>query len=141
VNLLTRSPLCLKDIDLLKQFKNIEVGLSITTHDEGIKKMFEPHSPTIHARVKTLETLRREEIPTYAFIGPMLPLDPKALVATLDGLIDEVLIDRMNYTNKAKAIYRKAKLEKYLEEDYFHVVGTELKEGFEKKGVAVTMCI
>jgi len=140
VNLLTRSPLCLRDIDLLKQFKNIEVGLSITTHDEGIKKMFEPHSPTIHARVKTLETLRREEIPTYAFIGPMLPLDPKVLVATLDGLIDEVLIDRMNYTNKVKTIYRKAKLEKYLEEDYFHVVGTELKEGFEKKGVAVTMC-
>ena len=140
VNLLTRSPLCLRDIDLLKQFKNIEVGLSITTHDEGIKKIFEPHSPTVQARVKTLEALRRESIPTYAFIGPMLPLDPKALVETLDGLIDEVLIDRVNYTNKVKAIYRKAKLEKYLEEDYFHVVGKELKEGFEKKGITVTMC-
>jgi DNA repair photolyase len=140
VNLLTRSPLCLRDIDLLKQFKNVEVGLSVTTHDEGIKKIFEPYSPTIRARVKTLETLRQEKIPTYAFIGPMLPLDPKALVAAMDGLIDEVLIDRMNYTNKVKAIYRKAKLEKYLEEDYFHVVGTELKERFEKKGITVTMC-
>jgi DNA repair photolyase len=140
VNLLTRSPLCRRDIDLLKQFKSIEVGLSITTHDEGIKKIFEPFSPTIHARIKTFEALRRESIPTYAFIGPMLPLDPKALVATLDGLIDEVLIDRVNYTNKVKAIYRKAKLEKYLEEDYFHVVGKELKEGFEKKGITVTMC-
>jgi len=140
VNLLTRSPLCLRDIDLLKQFENIEVGLSITTHDEGIRKIFEPCSPTIHARVKALETLRQEKIHTYAFVGPMLPLDPKPLVGMLDGLIDEVLIDRMNYPNKVKAIYRKAKLEKYLEEDYFHVVGTELKEGFEKKGVAVTMC-
>jgi DNA repair photolyase len=124
----------------LKQFKNVEVGLSITTHDEGIKKIFEPYSPTIRARVTTLETLRQEKIPTYAFIGPMLPLDPKALVAAMDGLIDEVLIDRMNYTNKVKTIYRKAKLEKYLDEDYFHVVGTELKEGFEKKGVSVTTC-
>ena len=139
VNLLTRSPLCLRDIDLLKQFKNIEVGLSITTHDEGVKKIFEPHSPTIPARVKTLQTLRREGIPTYAFVGPMLPLDPKALVATLDGLINEVLIDRMNYTNKVKAIYRKAKLEKYLEEDYFRIVGTELREGFEGKGIPVSM--
>ena len=69
----------------------------------------------------------------------MLPLDPKPLVAMLDGLIDEVLIDRMNYPNKVKAIYRKAKLEKYLEEDYFHLVGTELKERFEKKGVSVSM--
>ncbi len=139
VNLLTRSPLCLRDIDLLRQFKNIEVGFSVTTHDEGVKKIFEPYSPTIHARVKALETLRREKIPTYAFIGPMLPLEPKPLVAMLDGLIDEVLIDRMNYPNKVKAIYRKAKWEKYLEEDYFHLVGTELKEGFEKKGVVVSM--
>jgi hypothetical protein len=87
-----------------------------------------------------LETLRREKISTYAFVGPMLPLDPKPLVAMLDGLIDEVLIDRMNYPNKVKAVYRKAKWEKYLEEDYFHLIGTELKERFEKKGVSVTTC-
>jgi len=30
VNILTRSPLCLRDIDLFKQFKDIEVGFSIT---------------------------------------------------------------------------------------------------------------
>jgi DNA repair photolyase len=139
VNLLTRSFLCLRDIDLFKQFKNIEVGLSITTHDEGIKKIFEPYSPSIHSRVNTLRTLRREKIQTYVFIGPMLPLDPKPLVAMLDGLVDEVLIDRMNYPNKVKAIYRKAKLDKYLEEDYFRLVGMELKEHFEKKGIPVSM--
>jgi len=140
VNLLTRSPLCLRDMDLFKQFKNIEVGLSITTHDERIRKMFEPNSPSIHSRVDTLRTLRQEEIQTYAFVGPMLPLDPKPMVAMLDGLVDEVLIDRMNYLNKVKAIYRGAKLEEYLEEDYFHLVGMELKEGFEKKGILVSMC-
>jgi hypothetical protein len=37
-----------------------------------------------------------------------------------------------------KVIYRKAKLEKYLEEDYFRLVGVELKERFEKKGVSVS---
>ncbi len=139
VNLLTRSPLCLRDIDLFKRFKRIEIGLSITTHDEGIKKIFEPHSPSIRSRVKALETLRQEKIRTYAFIGPLLPLDPKPLAAMLDGLIDEVLIDRMNYSNKVKAIYRKARLERYLEEDYFHLVGMDLKERFEKKGVVVSM--
>jgi len=139
VNLLTRSPLCLRDVDLFKQLKEIEVGFSITTHDEGIKKIFEPRSPSIHARVKALRALRQEGIQTYAFIGPMLPLDPKPLVAMLDGLIDEVLIDRMNYPNKVKAIYRRAKLEKYLEENYFYLVGTELKERFESKGVSVSV--
>ena len=69
----------------------------------------------------------------------MLPLDPKPLVAMLDGVIDEVLIDRMNYPNKVKAIYRKAKLDQYLEENYFHLVGIELKECFEKRGIPVSM--
>ena len=140
INILTRSPLCLRDIDLFKQFKKIEVGLSITTHDEGIKTIFEPHSPSIQSRVKTLRALRKEGIGTYAFIGPMLPLDPIPMVTMLEGLVDEVLIDRMNYPTKVKPIYRKAKLDQYLEEDYFHLVGTELKERFERKGIAVTMC-
>jgi DNA repair photolyase len=139
VNVLTRSSLCLRDIDLFKQFKKIEVGFSITTHDEGIKKIFEPYSPSIHARVNALKAFRQEKIQTYVFIGPMLPLDPKPLVAMLDGLVDEVLIDRMNYPNKVKAIYRKAKLDKYLEEDYFRLMGMELKERFERKGVSVSM--
>jgi DNA repair photolyase len=139
VNLLTRSPLCLRDIDLFKQFKRIEIGLSITTHDEGIRKIFEPCSPSVLSRVKALKALHQEKIHTYAFIGPILPLNPKPLVAMLDGLTDEVLIDRMNYPNKVKAIYRKAKLDQYLEEDYFHLVGTELKERFEKKGISVSM--
>jgi DNA repair photolyase len=139
VSLLTRSPLCLRDIDLFKQFRNIDVGLSITTHDEGIKRIFEPYSPSIHARVETLRVLCQEKISTYAFIGPILPLDPKQLVTMLEGCVDEVLIDRMNYSNKVKAIYRKAKLEKYLEEDYFHLVGTELKERLEEKGITASM--
>jgi len=140
VSILTRSPLCLRDIDLFKQFRNIEVGLSITTQDDNIKKIFEPYSPSIQSRVKALQTLRQEKLGTYAFIGPMLPLDPKPLVKMLDGLVDEVLIDRMNYSNKVKAIYRREKLEKYLEDDYFHYTGMELKEAFEKNGISVSMC-
>ncbi len=140
VNLLTRSPLCLRDLDLFKQLERIEIGFSIGTHDEATKKIFEPHSPSIESRVKALSSLCREKIPTYAFIGPMLPLDPKKLVNMLDGLIDEVLIDRMNYSNKVKAIYRRNKLEPYLEENYFRLVGGELKERFEEKGIGVTTC-
>jgi len=139
VHLLTRSPLCLRDIDLFKQFERFEAGFSFGTHNEGIRKIFEPHSPSIDSRVKALRALHREKIRTYAFVGPMLPLDPKPLVAMLEGVIDEVLIDRLNYPNKVKAIYRKARLDQYLEESYFHVVGTELKERFEKKGIPVSM--
>lgn len=139
IHILTRSSLCERDMDLFKRFRKIEVGLSITTHDEGMKRIFEPYSPPIHARVKTLRTLHQEKIHTYAFIGPMLPLDPKSMVRMLEGLVDEILIDRMNYTHKVKAIYQKANLERYLQDDYFNIVGRELMEGFEKKGISVSM--
>ncbi len=69
----------------------------------------------------------------------MLPLEPRALVALLDGTLDEVLIDRMNYTNKVKALYRREKLDAYLGEDYFRLYGGELKEAFQRKGVPVTV--
>ena len=139
VSLLTRSSLCLRDIDLFKRFKTIDVGLSITTHDEEMRKIFEPHAPSIATRIETLKTLRKEKIATYAFIGPMLPLDPVELVKRLEGLVDEVLIDRMNYTNKVKAIYRRLKLDRYLADDYFQIFGNELKERFERIGISVTM--
>jgi len=139
VNLLTRSPLCLRDLDLFKRFKKIEVGLTITTHDEAIKKLFEPRSPSISSRIKTLETLRRERIKTYAFIGPLLPLKPAPLVKMFEGVVDEVLIDRMNYPNMVKGIYYKNGLDNYLTDDYFNVIGMDLKERFEKKGIPVTM--
>lgn len=139
INLLTRSALCLRDIDLFKRFKKIEIGLSITTHDEEIKKIFEPYSPSIRTRINTLRALHQEKIPTYVFIGPMLPLDPKPMATMLDGLVDEVLIDRMNYPNKVASVYHKAKLDEYLEENYFHLAGMELKERFEEKGVSVSM--
>ena len=139
VNLLTRSPLCLRDIDLFKRFKKIEVGLTVTTHDEAMKKLVEPCSPSISSRIKALETLRKERVRTYAFIGPLLPLKPAPMVKMLEGLVDEVLIDRMNYPNKVKGVYRKNGLDTYLTDDYFNVIGMDLKERFEKKGIPVTM--
>ncbi len=36
--ILTKSDLITRDIDLLKRFKNIELGLTITTLNEDIKK-------------------------------------------------------------------------------------------------------
>ena len=140
VDVLTRSPLCLRDLDLFKQFDKVEVGMSIGTEDEGIKTIFEPHSPSIMSRAQALKTLRREGVSTYGFVGPMLPLRPKALVSMLVGAVDEILIDRMNYSNKVKSLYRREGLDAYLQDDYFEISSSELKERFEREGIPVTMC-
>jgi DNA repair photolyase len=139
VNILTRSPLCVRDVDLFRKFEDISVGLSVTTDSEKIKKAFEPNSPSIKARIKALQTLHEEGVRTYTFIGPMLPLDPTRLYEMLVGIVDEVLVDRLNYSNKVKGLYRKAGYALYLEDAYFTQTALALKEGFEREGVPVSV--
>ena len=42
VTIQTKSSLVLRDIEILEKFKDIEIGFSITTTDEKIRKLFEP---------------------------------------------------------------------------------------------------
>ncbi|MCX8116888.1 MAG: radical SAM protein [Desulfobacterota bacterium] len=139
VHVLTRSPLCLRDVDLFKGFEHIEVGLSITTDDDQMRKIFEPRSPPISERLRALEVLRQNGVKTYAFIGPILPLKPEAVVKMLVGRVEEVWIDRMNYMQKVKRLYERNGLDTYLTDDYFKLVGVALKEGFEKRGIGVSV--
>jgi DNA repair photolyase len=98
LSILTRSALVLRDIDLLKQPKNLEVGMSVTTDNDAIRKLFEPWAHSIPSRIEALRRLKAAGIKTYAFIGPMLPMNPDRLANSLVGVVDHVLMDRMNYT-------------------------------------------
>jgi DNA repair photolyase len=139
VHILTRSPLVVRDIDLFKQCEDIAVGLSVTTDREEIKRFFEPNSPSIQSRVEALRILHDRGVPTYVFIGPMLPMNAERLFEMLVGIVDEVLIDRLNYSNKAKGLYRMAGYAPYLEGAYFIQTASILKESFERKGVPVSV--
>jgi DNA repair photolyase len=113
----TRSPLVLRDLDLLKQGSDVEVGLTITTADDAMRKLFEPHAPSINDRIKALDELHTAGIRTYAMIAPMLP-GAEGLAELLRGKIDYVLIDGMNY-HYADWVYRKYGLEDKRSDDYF----------------------
>lgn len=47
ITIQTKSPLVLRDIKLLKKSKQVEVGFTVTTADEKIRQIFEPHAPPI----------------------------------------------------------------------------------------------
>jgi len=111
----TKSPLVLRDLELLKKFKAIEVGFSIATGDEEIRKIFEPKTPPISKRIEALYKLHQAGIKTYAMIAPLLP-KAEGLASDLKGKVDYVIIDRMNY-NYADWIYKKYKLEKIENEE------------------------
>lgn len=73
VSVLTKSDLVVRDIDLLRRFKDSEVGFSINTLSGSVKDKFEPSSPSISRRLKVLEHLHRAGIKTWVFIAPILP--------------------------------------------------------------------
>ncbi len=129
----TRSPLVLRDMDILKEAKNFEVGLTITTADDGIRKLFEPNAPPIMERLRALDELHRSGIKTYAMIAPILP-GTEVLVKTLEGKVDYILVDRMNY-NHADWVYKKYGLEDKLSDDFFHRTGREIASVCKKLGI------
>ncbi|PKL52440.1 MAG: radical SAM protein [Nitrospira bacterium HGW-Nitrospira-1] len=137
VDILTKSPLVLRDIDLIKKFDNIEVGVTITTNDERIRKIFEPKAPAIEARIHALKTLHENRIKTYVFIGPALPMDPEALGKKLFPHVDHVYIDRMNYPSRTLNIYYQMKLQQWLDRDFTERIVDRLKDCFNKKDVSI----
>lgn len=70
----TRSPLVVRDLDLLQQFRYVGVNLSITSDCEEIRQQFEPKAPPLAERWQTAAALRRAGIPITLCITPTLPL-------------------------------------------------------------------
>jgi len=125
VSVQTKSPLVMRDIDLLRKGEGVEVGLSIATADEHIRQIFEPHAPSIPSRIAALQALHEAGIQTFVMIAPILP-GAEELPEMLGGNADAVLVDRMNY-HYADWVYRKYGLERYLTEEYFDTVSALLK--------------
>jgi DNA repair photolyase len=129
----TKSPLVLRDIDLLRRSDKIEVGLSVTSADDGIRTLFEPGAPSIRERIAALEELHLAGVITYAMIAPMLP-GTDELADQLTGKVDYVLIDRMNY-HYGDWVYRRYHLEDAMSYDFFYSKGKELASAFAEQGV------
>jgi len=98
VSVLTKSNLVVRDLDLFKRFSQCEVGLTITTTDQGIARYFEPRSSAPQQRIEVLNTLHRSGITTYAFIGPILPelTNLEAIFAAIQGKVNFVMAESLN---------------------------------------------
>lgn len=73
VEVLTRSPLVLRDLDLLTQLSQVRVGLSVPTLDDEVRRAIEPKAPAIPARLRTLRKLSAAGIATFANYTPACP--------------------------------------------------------------------
>jgi DNA repair photolyase len=124
VTVQTRSPLVTRDIDVLQ---------TVTTADDRIRQLFEPHAPPIPARLNALDELRRAGIKTRVMIAPLLP-GAEGLPSLLIGRADSILIDRMNY-DYSNWVYQKYGLRDKLTEEFFTRTSAELSAACRKQGL------
>jgi DNA repair photolyase len=128
----TKSPLVVRDLDLLQKAEECEVGFSIATADETVRTLFEPGAPPIAKRIEALAALHAAGITTFVMIAPLLP-NAEGLVDLLKDHVDHVLIDRLNY-HYADQAFKKHGMQWALDDEFFDQTGEALRDGFEKAG-------
>jgi len=88
IQIITKSNLVVRDIDLLKKIPSM-VSFTITTEDDHIAKIIEPHAPPPSERMKAVEILIERSIPTSVRIDPIIPFvndKPESLMKTLASM-------------------------------------------------------
>ncbi len=135
VCILTKSALVLRDLQLIKRLKDVEVAFTITTMDDEVRRRFEPGSSPIPERLDALRTLSEAGIPTWAFCGPLLPFlsDGEAEIDALFGELKRagvgyVLVDSMNLRGASWGRVRKLLAAHYPElVDGYRALSTDRK--------------
>jgi DNA repair photolyase len=110
----TRSPLVRRDAALLARIPRAVVSVTVTTADEGVRRLLEPGSPSLRQRLDALRALRRAGARVQAAVAPLLPGDPSALAEALDPLVDRVVVDdffRGDGAGGARSLTARRKLE------------------------------
>lgn len=146
----TKSSLVLRDIDLLKEFKNVEVGITLTALDDAMREKIEPGATSVSERLRTLTELRENGIKTWVFLGPVMPhiTEVDALVdAIADVKPEYVLVDRLRLKEGMWERVREfiegwkpeliCEYEKIFQEseEYFGKVFEKVKSSCEKNGL------
>jgi len=112
VTILTRSPLLVRDIDLLKRFEHVSVHISVPTVDEAVRRVFEPHAPAVAGRVELTRRLLKAGIRTTWAWCPFLPgventpEQTRQYVRTAKQAgVTEIWVGRINYWSALEERY------------------------------------
>ena len=97
LSLQTKSDLILRDLDLLKSFKNIRVGFSINTLDEDFKNDMD-NAVSISRRITAMKKLHEEKIPTTCFISPIFPgiTDVEKIIDATKNFCNLIWLENLN---------------------------------------------
>lgn len=147
----TKSKLILRDIDLLKQMKNLTVSMSINTLNENFRKDMD-NASTIVERLDTLKELHNNGIKTVLFMSPIFPFitEWKEIIEKSKDYIDEYWFENLNLRGQYKACimsYIKDKYPKYYDKyvtiyikndkTYWHNLANEINDYCDKNNINI----
>jgi len=150
LDLITKSDLLVRDIDLFKQFKNCMVTFSFSITDEKLRKQIELLSSPAEQKINALKELHRAKIPTALFISPIFPqiTDWEKIINRTKLFVDEYWFENLNLYSSIKGeIYnflRKNKpglVEKYKtiyskNSNYWNIEESKIKEFCKKNKIS-----
>jgi len=112
VSISTKSSLILRDVELLKRFKDLKVCFSVNTLDEEFKSDMDNASP-IHERLDAMMQLHGAGIYTVLFMSPIFPYitEWKEIIERTHDFTDEYWFENLNL----RGSYKKEILD-YIEE-------------------------
>ena len=98
LQILTKSSLVTRDIDLLQTIPNARVGVSLSVIDEKLRRTLEPRANSVAARVTAIKKLRAAEVKTYIFVAPIFPqITPVFdIISHYGDAANEMWFDRLN---------------------------------------------
>jgi DNA repair photolyase len=129
----TKSTSVLRDLDVLKKFNNIEVGLTIISLEEEKSRKLERFASPPKERVKALKILKENGIKTFVFIGPIMPFtrieEIEKIIKETKDFSDEFYFDKLNL--KPGLIEKIRKIEGFeeIEEKKMKEYYNEIKKG------------
>ncbi len=114
ITISTKSDLILRDIDVLKELKNLIVAVSVNTLDNGFQSDMD-HAGSITQRIAALKELRKQGIYTVLFLSPIFPYitDFKEILEATAEFVCEYWFENLNLRGNYKQEILQYIAEKY----------------------------
>ena len=101
ISILTKSDLVVRDTEILGHNSKNDVGFTIISLEEKVRRAFEPSAPNSTRRLTAMRTLSDVGIRTWGFVGPILPYlstntMPELIRQLAESGAEYILFDRLN---------------------------------------------
>jgi DNA repair photolyase len=102
--IITKSSLVMRDIDLLKQFTDCSVFISLGFLDDELRRKIEPYASSVNARIYALKKLHENGIKTGLFVAPIFPYlsDWENIIKKTMPFADEYFFENLHIYGASK---------------------------------------